>query len=52
MIFTLTTNAILVLILYLYTYLLNSKYLLIFIVVDIFLGVDCIYSYCISTVFI
>ena len=39
-------------IMYFYMYLLKSLYLLEFIVVYIFLGVDCIYSNCISTVFI
>ena len=52
MIFALTTNALIVFIMYFYMYLLNSLYLLEFIVVNIFLGVECIYSNCISTVFI
>ena len=51
-IFALTTNAIIVFIMYFYMYLLESKYLLIFIVANIFLGVDCIYSNYISIVFI
>ena len=37
---------------YLYMYLLKSLYLLEFIVVYIFIKVDCIYLTCISTVFI
>ena len=52
MIFALTTNAIIVFIMYFSMYLLKSKYLLVFIMVNIFLGVDSIYSNCISTVFI
>ena len=52
MIFALTTNAIIVFILYLYLYLLKSLYLLEFIVVYNFIEVECIYSTCISTVFI
>ena len=52
MIFALTTNAITVFIMYFYMYLSNSLYLLEFIVVYIFLGVECIYPNCISTVFI
>ena len=52
MLFALTTNAIIVFILYLYLYLLKSLYLLEFIVVYIFIEVECIYSNCISTVFI
>ena len=52
MIFALTTNAIIVFIMYFYMYLLKSLYLLEFIVVSIFLGVECIYPNCISTVFI
>ena len=43
MIFALTTNAIIVFILYLYLYLLKSLYLLKFIVVYIFIEVECIY---------
>ena len=52
MIFALTTNAIIVFILYLYLYSLKSLYLLEFIVVYIFIEVECSYSACISTVFI
>ena len=52
MIFALTTYAIIVFIMYFYMYLLQSLYLLEFIVVSIFLGVECIYLNCISTVFI
>ena len=48
----LTTNAIIVFILYLYLYLLKSLYLLEFIVVSIFIPLECIYSICISTVLI
>ena len=51
----LTTNAIfifIVFVLYLYTYLLESQYLLVFLVASIFPGVDCIYLNCISTVYI
>ena len=51
MIFALTTNAITIFIMYFYMYLLKSLYLLEFIVVYIFLEVECIYSNCISTVF-
>ena len=40
--FTLTTNAIIIFIIYLYMYLLNSLYLVEFIVVPIF-EVECIY---------
>ena len=50
--FALTTNAIIIFILYLYMYLVKSLYLLEFIVVYIFIEVDCIYSNCVSTVFI
>ena len=50
--FALTTNVIIVFIMYLYMYLLKSLYLLESIVVHIFIKVDCIYSTCISTVFI
>ena len=50
--FALTTNAIVIFIMYLYMYLLKSLYLLEFIVVYIFIEVDCIYLNCISTVFI
>ena len=50
--FALTTNAMFVFILYLYLYLLKSLYLLEFLVVYIFIEVECIYSTCISTVFI
>ena len=49
--FTLT-NAIIVFILYLYLYLLKSLYLVELIVVYNFIEVECIYSTCISTVFI
>ena len=52
MIFALTTNAIIIFIMYLYMYLLKSLYLLKFIVVYIFIEVECNYSNCISTVFI
>ena len=52
MIFALTTNAIIIFLMYLYMYLLKSLYLLEFIVVYIFIEVECIYSNCISTVFI
>ena len=52
MILALTTNAIIIFIMYLYMYLLKSLYLLEFIVVYIFIEVECIYSNCISTVFI
>ena len=52
MIFALTTNAIIIFIMYSYMYLLKSLYLLEFIVVYIFIEVECIYSNCISTVFI
>ena len=52
MIFASTTNAITVFSLYLYLYLLKSLYLLEFIVVYIFIEVECIYSTCISTVYI
>ena len=52
MISALTRNSIIVFIMYFYMYLLKSLYLLEFIVVYIFLGVDCIYSNCISTVLI
>ena len=52
MIFASTTNAIIVFILYLYMYLLKSVYLLEFFVVYIFIEVECIYSTCISTVFL
>ena len=45
-ILALTTNAIIIFIMYLYMYLLKSLYLLEFI------QLDCIYSICISTVFI
>ena len=50
--FALTTNAIVIFIMYLYMYLLKPLYLLEFIVVYIFIEVDCIYLNCISTVFI
>ena len=50
--FALTTNAIIIFIMYLYMYLLKFLYLLEFIVVYIFIEVDCIYLTCISTVFI
>ena len=46
-IFALTTNAIFVFILYLYLYLLKPLYLLEFLVVCIFIEVECIYSTCI-----
>ena len=46
MILALTTNAIIIFIMYLYMYLLE------FIVVSIFIQLECIYSICISTVFI
>ena len=52
MIFALTTNAITVFILYLYLYLLKSLYLLEFIVVYIFIEVECIYLNYVSTVII
>ena len=52
MILALTTNAIIIFIMYLYMYLLKSLYLLDFIVVSIFLQLECMYSICISTVFI
>ena len=52
MIFALTTNAKIVFILYLYLYLLKSLYLVELIVVYNFIEVECIYSTCISTVFI
>ena len=52
MIFALTTNAIIVFLMYLYMYLLKSLYLLEFIVVYVCIEVECIYSNCISTVFI
>ena len=52
MIFALTTNTIIIFIMYLYMYLLKSLYLLEFIVVYIFMEVESIYSNCISTVFI
>ena len=52
MIMALTTNAIIIFIMYLYMYLLKSLYLLEFIVVPIFVQLECIYSICISTVFI
>ena len=52
MILALTTNAISIFIMYLYMYLLKSLYLLEFIVVSIFIQLECIYSICISTVFI
>ena len=45
--FTLTTNAINIFIMYLYMYLLKSLYLLEFIVVSIFIKLECIYSLCI-----
>ena len=51
MIFALTTNAIIIFIVYFYMYLLKSLYLLEFIVVYIF-EVECISSHCIFTVFI
>ena len=50
--FALTTNAIIIFIMYLYMYLLKSLYLLVCIVVYIFIDVTCIYFNCISTVFI
>ena len=52
MILALTTNAIIIFIMYLYMYLLKSLYLLEFIVVSVFIQLECIYSICISTVFI
>ena len=59
MIFPLTTNAIIIFInaiiifiMFFYMYLLKSLYLLEFIVVYIFLEVECLYSNCISTIFI
>ena len=52
MILALTTNAIIIFIMYLYMYLLKSLYLLEFIVVYVCIEVECIYSNCISTVFI
>ena len=48
----LTTNAVIVFIIHLYTHLLESKCLLIFIVVIVFLEVNYIYTHCISTVFL
>ena len=51
-IYALTTNAKIIFILYLYMYLLNSLYLLEFIVIYNFFKVECIYLICISTVFI
>ena len=52
LLFALTTNAIIVFIMYLYMYLLKSLYLLEFSVVYVCIEVECIYSNCISTVFI
>ena len=52
MIFALTTNAIIIFIMSFYMYLLNSLYLWEFLVVYIFIKMECIYSICISTVFI
>ena len=52
MIFALTTNAIIIFIMYFYMYLLKSLYFLEFIVVYIFIRMECIYSNCFSTVFI
>ena len=52
MLIAFTTNAIIEFILYLYLYLLKSLYLLEFIVVYIFMEVECIYFTCICTVFI
>ena len=50
--FALTTNAIIIFIMYLYMYLLKSLYLLGLIVVYVWIEVECIYSNCITTVFI
>ena len=50
--FALTTNDIIIFIMYLYLYLLKSLYLLEFIVISNFIQLECIYSICISTVFI
>ena len=47
-----TTNAIIIFIMYLYMYLLDPLYLLRFIVVSNFIQLESIYSTCISTVFI
>ena len=52
MIFALTTNAIIIFIMYFYMYLLKSLSLWEFIVVNIFIEVECFYSICISPVFI
>ena len=49
--FALTTNAIIISIMYLYMYLLKSLYLLVCIVVYIFIEVECIYFNCTSTIF-
>ena len=52
MLLDLRTNAIIIFIMYLYMYLLKSLYLLEFIVVSHFIQLECIYSICISTIFI
>ena len=50
--FALTTNDIIIFIVYLYMYLLKSLYLLEFTVISNFIQLECIYSICISTAFI
>ena len=52
MIVILTTGTIIIFIMYLYMYLLQSLYLLQFILISIFIQLECTYSICHSTIFI